>query len=358
LRIELNPILAGFLGLAGLALLGWSGATTSYALFRDEFLIQLVSRHTTTERNSRAEIARLRDDVERINSQLLVERENFATELGELTQRQADLEKRQSVLSRLGVAVESPEFDGGLRLGDEPQRETRAAPVRGEAANLTARYEAIEAGQREQIVAAQGKLERKRTALNDVYALLGLTPATAHPVKAGIGGLYLPFGFGSTHTASEADRLAETAQQTEQLLQGLDRVPVGKPLPELRAVSGFGNRTDPFVGGLAFHSGVDLEAVSGAPAFATASGTVTAAEWNGGYGLMVEVTHDHGYATRYAHLSRIAVKTGQTITAGDVVGFVGSTGRSTGPHLHYETRKNDTALNPTRFLKAASALAD
>lgn len=358
LRIELNPILAAFLGLAGLALLGWSGATTSYALFRDEFLIQLVSSHTTTERNSRTEIARLRADVERVNSQLLVARENFATELGELAQRQADVEKRQGVLSRLGVTVESSEFEGGLRLGGEPQRESHAAAARGRAADVMARYEAIESGQREQIATAQNQLEHKRQTLNEVYTSLGLTPAIASPVKAGLGGLYLPFGLGGAAEANDADRLAETAHEMDQLRRGLDRIPVGKPLPVMRAVSGFGNRTDPFVGGLAFHSGVDLESVSGAPAFATASGTVTEAEWNGGYGLMVEVAHDHGYATRYAHLSRIAVKPGQAVSAGDVVGFVGSTGRSTGPHLHYETRRNDTALNPTRFLKAAAAIAD
>jgi murein DD-endopeptidase MepM/ murein hydrolase activator NlpD len=357
-QIELHPIMAGVLILAGLSLLGWSGATTSYALFRDEFLIQLVSRHTTAERQSRAEIARLRNDVDRVNSQLLVERENFATELGELAQRQAELEKREGVLSRLGVTTESPEFEGGLRLGDEPQRETRATPVRGEAAQLIARYEAIEAGQRDKVAAAQTKLEQKRSALNEAYAVLGLTPAIPSPVKAGMGGLYLPFGLGAASAASDADRLMATLQETDQLRQGLDRVPVGKPLPAMRAVSGFGNRTDPFVGGLAFHSGVDLEAPPGAPAFATASGTVTSAEWNGGYGLMVEIAHDHGYATRYAHLSRIAVKAGQDIKAGDVVGFVGSTGRSTGPHLHYETRKNEAPLNPTRFLKAAVAIAD
>jgi murein DD-endopeptidase MepM/ murein hydrolase activator NlpD len=370
LRLELNPILAAFLAVTGLALLGWAGATTSYALFRDEFLLQLVSRHTTNERHSRAEIARLRNDYERVNSQLLVERENFATEIGELAQRQADVEKRQHVLSRLeGSATDkidrnddapaaSEELFGGLRLGtDEPQRESRASPT-GDAADLRARYDEIEAGQRRQIAAVQTRLDAKRSALNDVYASLGLQPQTAKPVKAGMGGVYLPFGFGGGSAPSDVDELTETAHETDLLREGLSRVPVGMPLPKLHTASPFGNRTDPFEGGVAFHSGIDLESASGAPAFVTASGTVSAAEWNGGYGLMVEVQHDHGYATRYAHLSRIAVKKGQKIKAGDIVGFVGSTGRSTGPHLHYETRRNDVALNPTRFLKAAEMIVD
>jgi murein DD-endopeptidase MepM/ murein hydrolase activator NlpD len=369
LRLELNPILAAVLAVLGLGLLGWAGATTSYALFRDEFLRQLVSRHTANERHARAEIARLRDDYERVNSQLLVERENFATEIGELAQRQADVEKRQAVLSQLeGSPAEKPakgggapaaneEPIGGLRLStDEPQRQSRAAPTGG-AAGLRARYDEIEADQRQRIAAVQTRLEEKRRALNDVYAALGLQPQTTKPVKAGMGGLYLPFGLGG-NSASDVDQLTDTAHEMEKLREGLGRVPVGLPLPQLRAVSAFGNRTDPFVGGIAFHSGIDLESPPGAPAYATAAGTVTAAEWNGGYGLMVEIQHDHGYATRYAHLSRIAVKQGQDIKAGDVVGFVGSTGRSTGPHLHYETRRNDTALNPSRFLKIAEEIAD
>jgi murein DD-endopeptidase MepM/ murein hydrolase activator NlpD len=372
LRIELNPILAAFLALLGLALLGWAGATTSYALFRDEFLIQLASRHKATERHSRAEIARLRDDYERVNSQLLVERENFASELGDLAQRQADVERRQDVLSHLGGSLAdgigkaggtpppaSEEILGGLRLGTaEPQQESRAAPM-GEVEELRARYDEIEADQRRKVAAVQNRLDEKRTALNGVYASLGIEPQASKPVKAGIGGLYLPFGLGGDGSVpSDVDQLTESAHETDMLREGLSRVPVGMPLPHLRAVSGFGNRTDPFLGGIAFHSGLDLESPAGAPAFATASGTVTAAEWNGGYGLMVEVQHDHGYATRYAHLSRIAVKKGDEVKLGDIVGFVGSTGRSTGPHLHYETRRNDTALNPTRFLKAAEAIAD
>lgn len=365
IRIELNPILAVCVALLGLALLGWAGATTSYALFRDEFLTQLISRHTTTERHSRIEIARLRDDYERVNSQLLVERENFATELGELAQRQADIEKRQEVLSRLGGALpageetKSEDILGGLRLRtDEPQRESRAAP-KSDAAQLRARYDDIEAHQRRTIAAVQDRLDEKRSALSNVYASLGLQPEMTKPVKAGMGGLFLPLGLGGSGSVpGDVDRLSETAHETGVLREGLSRVPVGLPLPQLRTVSGFGNRTDPFVGGIAFHSGVDLEAAPGAPAVATASGTVSAAEWNGGYGLMVEVQHAHGYATRYAHLSRIAVKKGQELKAGDVVGFVGSTGRSTGPHLHYETRRNDTPLNPTRFLKIAETIAD
>ncbi|MGO4835386.1 M23 family metallopeptidase, partial [Rhizobiaceae sp. 2RAB30] len=95
---------------------------------------------------------------------------------------------------------------------------------------------------------------------------------------------------------------------------------------------------------------------TGAAARATAPGTVVKAGWNGGYGRMVEVEHGSGFTTRYAHLSKIRVKVGQAVTTGDIVGDVGSSGRSTGPHLHYEIRRDGDALDPVSFLKTGRKL--
>ena len=105
------------------------------------------------------------------------------------------------------------------------------------------------------------------------------------------------------------------------------------------------------------HSGMDFRAPTGSDARVTAAGTVVSAGWNGGYGRMVEVKHANGFSTRYGHLSKILVKEGQELSAGDVVGKVGSSGRSTGPHLHYEVRRNGDALNPVRFLKAGKKVS-
>jgi murein DD-endopeptidase MepM/ murein hydrolase activator NlpD len=120
--------------------------------------------------------------------------------------------------------------------------------------------------------------------------------------------------------------------------------------------SPFGMRMDPFMRGPAIHTGVDLRGDMGEPAHVTASGKVTIAGWSGGYGNMVEVDHLNGLSTRYGHLSKILVKVGQHVTLGQVVGLIGSTGRSTGPHLHYETRVNDTAVDPQKFLRAGQKL--
>jgi murein DD-endopeptidase MepM/ murein hydrolase activator NlpD len=125
---------------------------------------------------------------------------------------------------------------------------------------------------------------------------------------------------------------------------------------ELDTSSNFGVRIDPFLNRPAMHTGIDFRGNTGEPVRATASGTVTAAGWSGGYGRMVEVEHANGVATRYGHLSEIDVKVGQPIKIGQVVGRLGSTGRSTGPHLHYETRVDGEAVDPEKFLRAGVKL--
>jgi len=119
-----------------------------------------------------------------------------------------------------------------------------------------------------------------------------------------------------------------------------------RSLPGGGATSGFGMRQHPILGGTRLHAGVDLAAASGAPILAGTDGVVSAAGWRGGYGLCVSVEHGGGLQTRYAHLSRLNVVAGQRIARGQVIGFVGSTGLSTGPHLHYELRLNGAAMNP------------
>lgn len=149
---------------------------------------------------------------------------------------------------------------------------------------------------------------------------------------------------------------AQTALATlDGLRRALPMTPLRKPLPgSLQLTSAFGYRTDPFFGRPALHSGVDLRDDYGAPVRATAAGVVTVAGPQGGYGNLVEIDHGGGMATRYGHLSAINVAVGQQLTPGALVGRVGSTGRSTGPHLHYEVRIDGEAVDPARFLKASA----
>ncbi|WP_223797435.1 M23 family metallopeptidase [Sphingomonas nostoxanthinifaciens] len=134
---------------------------------------------------------------------------------------------------------------------------------------------------------------------------------------------------------------------------GAMAVPSSKPLTAATFTSSFGVRSDPFRGSAAMHAGIDLSAPLGTPVYATADGMIDRAEWSGGYGNMVEVDHGKGLQTRFGHLSRILVHPGEKVTRGMLIGLVGSTGRSTGNHLHYEVRIDGHAVNPIPFLQSA-----
>ena len=155
----------------------------------------------------------------------------------------------------------------------------------------------------------------------------------------------------------QVHRVAIARAQADRLMRAMATVPLRHPVTgELDSSSGFGVRIDPFLNRPAMHTGIDFRGNVGEGVRATASGTVTAAGWSGGYGRMVEIDHGNGLSTRYGHLSEIEVKVGQSVKIGQVVGRLGSTGRSTGPHLHYETRIDGEAVDPDRFLRAGVKL--
>ncbi|MEI9931951.1 MAG: M23 family metallopeptidase [Rhizomicrobium sp.] len=143
--------------------------------------------------------------------------------------------------------------------------------------------------------------------------------------------------------------------QVDELLAAIQHVPLTVPVSgkEFERTSGFGARVDPFTGRYSFHPGVDFAGPWGAVVHSTASGTVIWAGNRGGYGNMVEIDHGMGIRTRYGHLSAILVEVGEKLPKGAPIGRLGSTGRSTGPHVHYEIWYNDTVRNPSRFFDAA-----
>lgn len=142
-------------------------------------------------------------------------------------------------------------------------------------------------------------------------------------------------------------------KKTDRIGQGTVAVPSAKPLVSATFTSGYGVRTDPFRGTAAMHAGIDLAAPMGTPVYATADGVIDRAEWFGGYGNCVEIDHGKGVATRFGHLSRILVHDGERVHRGELIALVGSTGRSTGPHLHYEVRIDGHAVNPIPFLQSS-----
>ena len=213
---------------------------------------------------------------------------------------------------------------------------------------------------------SQQPAERMAARIRAAFRFAGLVPdelrppSTKHEKTMDIGGPFVPLPTNSPEAAAFA-RAATQAQSAIATAEKLHRiaayVPLAAPLPgRLEVTSPFGPRIDPFLGRPALHTGVDLRDDYGAPVRATADGTVSLASADGGYGNLVEIDHGNGLSTRYAHLSSFAVRPGQKIKAGAIIGRIGETGRATGPHLHYETRINGEPVNPERFLKAGLML--
>lgn len=149
------------------------------------------------------------------------------------------------------------------------------------------------------------------------------------------------------------ERLGLSLARMSALERGLNQIPQVMPADLNSISSGFGYRRDPFSGGAAMHRGLDFRAPHGSPIHAAADGRVAYVGWKSGYGKVVEIDHGAGLVTRYAHMSRFNAQVGAEVVAGDVIGAIGSTGRSTGPHLHFEVRINNSAVNPRPFLERA-----
>jgi murein DD-endopeptidase MepM/ murein hydrolase activator NlpD len=147
-------------------------------------------------------------------------------------------------------------------------------------------------------------------------------------------------------------RLGLSLARMSALERSVSTLPQALPASLQYISSGFGYRADPFTGGAAMHSGLDFRGPYGAPIYAAAKGTVSFVGVRAGYGNCVEISHGGGLVTRYAHMSRFRTQVGQAVNPGEVIGQIGSSGRSTGPHLHFEVRLNDRAMNPRPFLEA------
>lgn len=145
------------------------------------------------------------------------------------------------------------------------------------------------------------------------------------------------------------DGISGPANPTE---RSIVSIPSRMPLVGSVLTSLYGMRSHPVLGGLRKHTGIDLAAPTGTPVYATADGVVSRADWYSSYGLYISLEHGASLQTRYAHLSRLAVASGDVVKKGDLIGYVGSTGRSTGPHLHYEVRVDGVAVNPIPYMMA------
>jgi murein DD-endopeptidase MepM/ murein hydrolase activator NlpD len=205
----------------------------------------------------------------------------------------------------------------------------------------------VEQAQLEQAALVAKALDVRYQVTTAELKRLGITPARVGSHE-GVGG---PFESAGNSTFKS---LFDSWKKLDQLQDGVIAIPSDKPIRmNVEFTSGFGVRSDPFMHGAAMHPGIDLAGAYGTPIYATAEGTVLRAGWNaGGYGNMVEIDHGRGIVTRYGHMSAVLVHAGDHVTRGEQVGRMGSTGRSTGNHLHYEVRIDGRPVNPIPFMKS------
>lgn len=246
--------------------------------------------------------------------------------------------------------------------GKAPARLALSAPVldakaNAVAADVVAPLTRLEAQQTIMATKARVLAERRYAATAAHFRRLGLSPERF--VRGGQGGPYEPVpATASTETNGDAAfrSLFLTWKKLESLEKAVIAIPASQPVEKVNFTSYYGVRSDPFRGTAAMHAGVDIPGSIGTPVYATADGIISRAERSGGYGNLVEVNHGRGIATRYGHLSKILVAPNTRVTRGQLIGLMGSTGRSTGSHLHYEVRIDGQAVNPMPFLHTSDYL--
>ncbi|PZQ23747.1 MAG: M23 family peptidase [Sphingopyxis macrogoltabida] len=332
--------------IAALVVLIWAGATL--AILANQLLTageraDVVQKQAAAA-EAEARIAKYRDRVGEIAA--------------DLDERQAQLEDwQEAYFGNEGAAI----AEGQPAAPDAAPANAAKAPVETSAidprlppeAQALARIEARQEALSARLLAA---VNTRAANAESAVAKLGLDPrALVRDAASGRGGPFIPYRgkMGRAKALGPSFAALEGALfRMEVLERTLVAVPSGNPASVLMMSSGFGYRSDPFSGAGAMHAGLDFRGPIGTPILAAAPGRVSFVGQKSGYGNVVEVDHGQGILTRYAHLSGFTTKVGSHVGAGEQIAKMGSTGRSTGSHLHFEVRLNGVAVNPRRFLEA------
>lgn len=304
-----------------------------------------VATGLTPAPSSERKLARMEQKVTRLQARVATIRHTAALHATRIEQRQAllaaaltgDGESRQ--LARATLAIDP---DATRLAGDAIKPFLR-----------------LESRQAELAAVAQRELDQRYAATATQVRKLGIsTTRIAHGTA--MGGPLVEANSPEARADLAADQqfrsLFMSWKKLDRLEQGVIAIPSVQPVQKLQFTSNFGIRSDPFRGTAAMHAGVDIPGPSGTPIYATADGVISHAGRQGGYGNMVEINHGKGIATRYGHLSKILVSDNTRVKRGQLIALMGSTGRSTGPHLHYEVRIDGHAVNPVPFLTTADYL--
>ena len=333
-------------GVAGCAL--WMGVSTA------AMLVDLMSASASDR-----EFATLKAQSERYVADRQARLDSAMARLNAASGSNADaataIEKRHAALAMLltdmkgspGAAEAlTPAIDRALAKPD-------AAPAR--------RIEMVRVGQEQLLEAADSFSRGRADRLRLAFRMAGLSPSTYADRGGSLGGPLIeskdPRALAAVLDVDEdfavrIQRVARDLSEAQSLSEAANELPFGRPTINATQTSGYGVRFDPFTRRPAYHSGLDFSGAHATPIYSPGPGTVAYTGVRSGYGNVVEIDHGRGLKTRYAHLSSFAVRPGQRVSVGQRIAGMGSTGRSTGTHLHYEVWVNGRAQNPGRFLKA------
>jgi murein DD-endopeptidase MepM/ murein hydrolase activator NlpD len=324
------------LGLGAAALMmGWLGVSTvAMVAGQDD---ELAARQQQQLASLERELAAVRSEARLIK--------------GDVSQRADLLQARQEFLTALIAGTGDAETLAAMlprKLDDEAEGVEAMMPP----------LMAVEQQQLALVDKAVGATEARLRGTQAMIRKLGLDPkrfsaASDWRRASAIGGPFVP---ASEELEPRFADLYISWRKLEAMQESLTSIPAMVPVKNYRMSSRFGRRFDPFNGRLALHAGLDLAGSRGEPIYAAADGRIAKAGRMSGYGTMAEINHGKGLSTRYSHMSLVLVKPGQRVKQGDMIGRMGSTGRSTGTHLHYEIRVDGQAVNPKPFIDASAYL--
>ncbi|WP_291837165.1 peptidoglycan DD-metalloendopeptidase family protein [Brevundimonas sp.] len=338
------------LGAAGAVLIGgW------FLVASGGFALDMVrqSNADRTVARSRAEAQRLNADLQaRLDSAVV----RMTATTGSLDEMAEMVERRHAALTRVMTMFRGVEGAPAALAPAPALNADRNTPVQ--------RMIAVRMDQERLIARAESVASTRAERLRLAFRLAGLNPAAYAPHNASLGGPLVdagdPRALGAVLDVDEAFAVrirnaADNLSDMRQLADAAQGLPFRRPT-SARTTSGYGVRFDPFNGRPALHQGQDFAAPLNSPIYATAPGIVSFVGIRSGYGNVVEIDHGRGFKTRFAHLNSMAVQAGQRVALGQRIGAMGTTGRSTGVHLHYEVWMNGRPQNPARFMRAGDQL--
>lgn len=320
-------------------------AVSAFGLAQAAIGASALSGAISSFASGQSEVAAMEDRVEALQSEVSAIRTTAK-------QHAAKLEARQAFLAAM------------LKGEGDPAKLAAMVPSTARAvdAEVAAAFNEVERDQTAMAGVVRSATDARYRQTLQMVAKLGVSPRQLGKIDmTAVGGPYEPVPAGGLDKAAAAVKpgqadpqfraLFNSWKRLDQLQTAIVAIPSMRPVQTVVFTSNFGIRTDPFRGGAAMHAGVDIPGAYATPIYATADGVVSRAGRFGGYGNLVELNHGRGIQTRYGHMSSLLVTANTSVKRGQLIGLMGSTGRSTGNHLHYEVRINGSAVNPVPFLQ-------